>query len=358
MRWHAEGVERVVLHVDLDQFIVAVELLRRPELRGRPVLVGGTGDPTRRGVVAGASYEAREFGVRSGTPLRTALKRCPQAVFLAVDRDAYLAKSALFTAALREFGGIVEEAGWDEAFLQLDTADAQHDAESVRSAVPARTGLTCSVGIGDNKLRAKLASGFAKPGSPLRDETGTFRLDQHNWAPTMHQRSPEALWGIGRKTAARLAEHGLTTVGALAAADRSALAATFGPRNGPWLVALARGIDPTPVRGEPYRPRSYGREFTFQEDVRDPAELRAELARLSHLVADDLREHSCRAGRVVVKLRDSHFRTHSHGTPVDPPSADPETLTAASHRALARFTPTRPTRLIGTRAESLTSDEP
>ena len=351
-------MERAVLHVDLDQFIVAVELLRRPELRGLPVLVGGTGDPTRRGVVAGASYEARERGVRSGTPLRTAAKRCPEAVFLPVDQDAYLAVSARFYAALREFDGVVEEFGWDEAFLQLDTADAERSAAEVRAAVAARTELSCSIGIGDNKLRAKLASAFAKPSSPLRSPRGTFRLDRDNWEQVMHERPTDALWGIGGKTAARLAEHGITTVGALARADRDALASIFGPRNGPWLVALARGIDPTPVSAEPYRPRSYGHEVTFQQDVSDPEVLRAELARLCDLIATDLHAAGTRSARVVVKLRDSRFQTATHGVPVDPPTADADALTTAAHHALDRFTRTRPTRLIGARAESLTSENP
>ncbi len=346
----------MVLHVDLDQFIVAVELLRRPELRGEPVLVGGIGDPTRRGVVAGASYEAREFGVHSGTPLRTAAKRCPQAVFLPLDRDAYLAASDTFTAALRDLSDVVEEAGWDEAYLLLDTDDATRSATELRGHVHTRTGLICSVGIGDNKLRAKTASGFAKPTAGVTD-SGIFRLDAENWPRTMYERPPEALRGIGRRTAARLAERGLHSVGELAATDRFTLAEHFGPRNGPWLVAVARGYDPAPVHPEPYRPRSYGREITFQEDVTAPEPLRAELTRLSHLVAEDLAAHDLLASRVVVKLRDSHFRTHSHGVRPTTPTRDPATLAAASHEALAAFTLTRPTRLIGTRAELLTSTD-
>ncbi|MFR9727905.1 DNA polymerase IV [Saccharopolyspora sp. MS10] len=348
-------MERVVLHVDLDQFIVAVELLRRPELRGRPVLVGGTGDPTRRGVVAGASYEARERGVRSGTPLRTAAKRCPEAVFLPLDHEAYLAASTTFAAALRERAAPVEEAGWDEAYLQTDTEDAHAFATELRDHVRARTGLDCSIGIGDNKLRAKTASGFAKPAFGAG---GVFRLDARNWPEVMHGLPTDALQGIGAKTADRLARHGLRTIGELAAADRFALAEDFGPRTGPWLVALARGYDPTPVRAEPYEPRSYGREHTFQQDVTDPAELTAELTRLSHRVAADLTAHDLLAGRVVVKIRDTRFRTRSHGVRLSAPTRSPDALTTASGEALAAFDLTHPTRLIGTRAELLTSAEP
>ncbi|MCA1228105.1 DNA polymerase IV [Saccharopolyspora sp. 6M] len=347
-------MERVVLHVDLDQFIVAVELLRRPELRGRPVLVGGTGDPTRRGVVAGSSYEARESGVRSGTPLRTAAKRCPGAVFLPLDADAYRAASETYYAALRERSDTVEEAGWDEAYLLLDTDDATRTAAELRAHVHARTGLSCSVGIGDNKLRAKTASGFAKPATG----TGVFRLDRSNWAHVMDGLPVDALRGIGRRTAAKLGTHGLRTVGELAAADPSALAETFGPRNGPWLVAVARGYDPTPVDPAPYRPRSYGREITFQEDVTDPERLRAELTRLAALVAADLAEHDLLAGRVVVKVRDSRFRTRSHAHRLAGPTRSAEALAAASREALTALPRDRPTRLIGTRAELLTSADP
>ncbi|CAM03085.1 DNA polymerase IV [Saccharopolyspora erythraea] len=337
-------MERIVLHVDLDQFIVAVELLRRPELRGRPVLVGGVGDPTRRGVVAGASYEAREHGVRSGTPLRTAAARCPDAVFLPLDRDAYLAVSAEFIDVLRSGGGIVEEAGWDEAFMLLDTDDAWQSALLVQAAVRERTGLACSVGIGDNKLRAKLASGFAKP-------AGVFRLDTRNWWEVVGERPPEALWGIGRKTATYLSEFGISTVRELAGADPAALAARFGPNTGPWLVALARGYDPTPVTDEPYQARSHGREETFERNLVDPDEVRANIARLAHRVAADLAAGDEVARRVVVKVRHAPFSTHTHGRGLESPTREPEAIEAAALLALSAFDLDRPIRLLGVRAE-------
>ena len=163
-----------VLHVDLDQFLAAVELLRRPELAGRPVVVGGHGDPTRRGVVATASYAAREYGVRSGMPLRTAARRCPDAVFLPADNPAYEAASAEVMAVLRDFGpsdgAVVEVLGWDEAFVGVTTDAPEELAGRIREAVHTRTRLTCCVGIGDNLLRAKIATEFAKP--PVRSESG------------------------------------------------------------------------------------------------------------------------------------------------------------------------------------------
>jgi DNA polymerase-4 len=337
-------MEHVVLHVDLDQFIVAVELLRRPELRGRPVLVGGTGDPTRRGVVAGASYEARTFGVHSGTPLRVAVARCPEAVFLPLDHDAYLAASAEFMAVLREVTGTLEVAGWDEAFLLVGTEDAERTARFVQGAVHERTGLACSVGIGDNRVRAKLASGLAKP-------AGVFRLDGTNWTAVMAGRPPEALWGIGGRTAARLATLGVHTVRDLAEVDAAKLAREFGPRNGPRLLGLAHGQDPTPMRVKPPRVRSHGREVTFQQDLSDPGALRSEVCRLARQVSAELAEEGLLARRVVLKVRRASFATHTHGVPLVPSTRDAAAIEEAALAAFNAFEPGRPVRLVGVRAE-------
>lgn len=338
------GVERVVLHVDLDQFIVAVELLRHPELRGEAVLVGGSGDPKERGVVSGVSYEARERGVKSGTPLRTAASRCPEAVFLPVDRETYLAASADVMGALGELGGILEVAGWDEAFMLVDTEDARDTAEVVREHVHERTALHCSVGIGDNKLRAKLASGMAKP-------AGVFRLDAGNWVEVMAGRHTDALWGVGGKTAKKLAARGISTVADLARTPMDEMAAVFGQNIGPWLVALAHGYDSTPVTAEPFRARSHGREVTFQRDLREVEPVRAEITRLSQQVAADLAGDETLARRVVVKVRDSRFGTHTHGVTLPEPTRAAEPIERAAQRALERFPLDRPIRLLGVRAE-------
>src|SRR5215211_1346495 len=157
-----------VLHVDLDQFLAAVEVLRRPELRGRPVIVGGDGDPTKRGVVSTASYEARRFGVHSAMPLRAALRRCPDAVFLPVDAPVYLEASKRVMDALRSFGWIVQEMGWDEAFIAVDTDDPEARARDIQRRVLERTQLWCTVGIGDNRLQAKLATDAGKPAGVFR----------------------------------------------------------------------------------------------------------------------------------------------------------------------------------------------
>ncbi len=199
-----------VLHVDLDQFIAAVEVLRRPELAGRPVIVGGRGDPTERAVVSTASYEARALGVGSGMPLRIAARKAPEAVLLPVDGPAYTAASEHVMAALREVPDdtgriVVEVLGWDEAFLGVTTADPEALAHRVRAAVLAATGLHSSVGIGDTKVRAKIATGFGKP-------QGVFRLTRDNWFEVMGTRPTIDLWGVGSKVSKRLAAHGIVTV--------------------------------------------------------------------------------------------------------------------------------------------------
>jgi nucleotidyltransferase/DNA polymerase involved in DNA repair len=179
-----------ILHVDLDQFIAAVEVLRRPELRGRPVVVGGDGDPAKRGVVATASYEAREHGVHSGLPMRTAARRCPDGVFLPVDRPAYEAVSAEVMAALAELGYVTEELGWDEAYVAAETDDPEAVARRIQHHIKAATQLECSVGIGENRIQAKMASGFAKP-------AGVFRLTSQNWFSVLGARPTGALLGVG-----------------------------------------------------------------------------------------------------------------------------------------------------------------
>jgi nucleotidyltransferase/DNA polymerase involved in DNA repair len=337
-------VSRWVLHVDLDEFLAAVEVLRRPELRGLPVVVGGDGDPTKRGVVSTASYEARAFGVHSGLPLRTAARRCPDAVFLPVDREVYEEASARVMATLREFDAVVELLGWDEAFLGVETDDPEEFAHRIRRHVREETGLGCTVGIGGNKLQAKLATGFGKPG-------GVFRLTGETWFAVLGDRGPDALWGIGAKTARRLAGMGITTVTQLAAADHATLAAAFGPAIGPWLIRLAHGRDDSPVTDAPRTPRSRGRETTYQRDLDDWAEVRREVTRLAAQVAADLASEHRPAVRVVVKVRYIPFTTRTHGHTLAAPSLEATAIERAALTALELFTQRRPVRLLGVRAE-------
>jgi DNA polymerase-4 len=336
---------RFILHLDLDEFIAAVEVLRRPELRGKPVVVGGAGDPTLRGVVATASYAAREFGVRSGMPLRTAARRCPDATFLPSDPTAYEDASAQVMDVLRGFDAVVEVAGWDEAFLDVATADPEAFARAIQDAVHARTALRSSVGIGDNKLRAKLASGFAKP-------AGVYRLTRDNWREVMDSRQTDELWGIGAKTARKLAARlDIRTVYDLAVADPEQLAGVFGPTIGPWLRRVARGVDPSPVLAEPYLARSRGKEVTYQTDLADPARIRAEIARLAADVVKEVAGEGRPAVRVGVKVRFVPFDTHTHSVPLAAPTAEEAPIAAAALAALEKFDLTRPVRLLGVRAE-------
>ncbi|WP_147259854.1 DNA polymerase IV [Pseudonocardia hierapolitana] len=337
-----------VLHVDLDQFLAAVEVLRHPELAGRPVVVGGKGDPTQRAVVATASYEARRFGVRSGMPLRTAAKRCPDAVFLPADNAHYEEVSEEVMATLRARPGVVVEVmGWDEAFVGAETDDPEAVARTIRADVLERTRLHCSIGVGDNMLRAKLATEFAKPGTG----DGVYRLTAANWAEVMFDRPTQALWGIGTKTARKLADRGIATVRELAAADPAALAAELGPALGPWYVQLGRGIGRAVVEGTPWVPRSRSHETTFQENLTDWADVRTEVAALARRVAAEISRADRPAVRVAVKIRYAPFSTYTRSATLDAPTTDADRFAAAALDVLELFGSRRPVRLLGVRAE-------
>ncbi|MET0133155.1 MAG: DNA polymerase IV [Kibdelosporangium sp.] len=333
-----------VLHVDLDQFIAAVEVARHPELRGRPVVVGGNGDPTERAVVATATYEAREFGVHSGMPLRTAAKRCPDAVFLPTDPPAYEEVSERVMATLREFPVVVEVIGWDEAFLGARTSDPEALAADIRQAVNEQTGMSCSVGIGDNKLRAKLATGFAKP-------AGVYRLTRDNWVAVMAGRPTGALWGIGPRTSKKLTEMGIETVEQLARVEPGVLAARFGPAMGPWLRTLALGAGDTNVEATPWIAKSRSREVTFQQNLTDRAEIDAQVAALAQRVALDVLAEGRPAARVAVKVRFAPFITQTRSVTLPTPTSEAADIERAALAVLDRFEHTRAIRLLGVRAE-------
>jgi DNA polymerase IV len=337
-------VTRWIFHVDLDEFIAAVEILRRPQLEGLPVVVGGDGDPTKRGVVSTANYVARRFGVGSAMPLRTAYKRCPEAVFLPVDGDAYLAASREVMDVLRSFPGVVQPTGWDEAFIGVQARDPEALAHLVQARVLERTQLWCSIGIGDTKLRAKLASGFAKP-------RGVFRLTRQEWFDVMGAQPTEELWGIGPKTARKLADLGIRTVEQLAAADDSMMADVFGPRTGPWIRQLGTGEGSDQVSSEPHVPRGVSREHTFQVDVADPDEVRQEMTKLSHELMDDVQRDGRSVARVAVKVRFRPFITKTRSVTLPAPTTDEDGLTRGAQAALAKLELSRPVRLIGVRAE-------
>jgi DNA polymerase-4 len=334
-----------VLHVDLDQFIAAVEILRRPELAGLPVIVGGRGDPTERAVVSTASYEAREFGVRSGMPLKTAVRRCPQAVLLPVDAPAYEEASAAVMEVLRGMpGAVVEVLGWDEAFVGVDTDDAESYARTVQAAVLEATDLHCSVGIGDTKVRAKIATDFGKP-------RGVFRLTRDNWFEVMGERPTTALWGVGPRIGARLAAHGYQTVLDLADADEQVLVREFGPTMGPHYGRLGRGVSSAKVDDTPWVARAHGRETTYQQNLVTADEISAAVQALARQVVDDIRAEGRPCARVHLKVRFAPFFTTTRIRKLPEPTFDAEVIASTALELLQALEDDRPIRLLGVRAE-------
>ncbi|MBC7308904.1 MAG: DNA polymerase IV [Actinomycetales bacterium] len=341
-----DGAEREwVLHVDMDQFLAAVEILRRPELAGLPVIVGGRGDPTERAVVSTASYEAREYGVRSGMALRIAARKCPDAVFLPVDHPVYEEASAAVMDTLRSFpGAVVEVLGWDEAFVGIRTDDPERTAREIQAAVLERTRLHCSIGIGDTKVRAKNATDFGKP-------RGTFRLTRENWMEVMGERPVTALWGIGSRTSARLGDHGIRTVRELAAADDAMLGAEFGPTIGPHIGRLGRGEGSSVVDDTPWVARAHGRETTYQENLTERAEIHDGIRVLAAQVVEDLRAEGRACVRVHLKVRFAPFFTVNRSRKLAEPTFDAETIAQTAIMLFDKLEDDRPVRLLGVRGE-------
>jgi DNA polymerase-4 len=339
-----------VLHVDLDQFIAAVEVLRHPELAGKPVIVGGRGDPTERAVVSTASYEAREFGVGSGMPLRIAARKVPDAVILPVDHEAYNAASDQVMAALRaQPGAVVQVLGWDEAFIGITTDDPEAYARALQRAVLDRTSLHCSVGIGDTLVRAKVATGFGKP-------RGVFRLTAQNWLEVMGARPTIDLWGVGPKISKRLAGLGILTVSDLAFADELAMVAEFGPRMGLWYAQLGRGDGSSTVDDTPWVARGHSRETTFQQDIVDPAEIERAARDLLDQVLGDVAEEGRPVVGLGLKVRYAPFFTKTFTKKI-PSTSDRDTVVGRAMELVAKIEPDRPIRLLGMRAEMAMPDD-
>ena len=336
------------LHVDLDQFQVSVELLRRPELHGRAVVVGGDGDPTRaRQVVTCASYEARALGVRAGLPMRVAGRKAPDAIYLPLDLAHYEVVSGQVMDTLRATGLPVEVWGWDEAFLGADLADPADPevlARSIQAQVRDATGLPCSIGVGDNKLRAKVATGFGKP-------AGVHRLTAATWMAVMGDRPVRALWGVGARGAARFAEHGIRTVAELAGTDPADLTAWWGPTTGPRYRALARGEGDTTIRTEPWIARSRSHQTTYPEDLTTRPEIERELRVLAARVVADVTAERRTITKVAVIVRNTAFFTESHVRTLPAPTTAVADVADAAVALLERFELRRPTRLLGVRVD-------
>ncbi|RAY16539.1 DNA polymerase IV [Actinomadura craniellae] len=337
-----------ILHVDMDAFFVSVELLDRPELRGRPVVVGGAGP---RGVVAAASYEARRFGVHSAMPMSRARRLCPQAVVLPGRHGRYARVSAAVMELFRSVTPLVEPLAMDEAFL--DVAGARRRlgrpaqiAELVRAQVHEQQGITCSVGVASTKFVAKLASTRCKP-------DGMLVVPADGVVDFLHPLPVATLWGVGERTEQALTRLGLRTVGDLARAPLDTLQRELGTAVGRHLHELAWGRDPRPVVTTA-PDKSIGAEETFDHDIADPEAIRRELLRLAERVGARLRSAGVTGRTVSVKLRRGDFTTLTRSRTL------PETtdltrviyITSCELYAAAGLEGV-PLRLVGVRVENL-----
>ena len=335
--------ERRIAHLDMDAFYVNCELQRRPELRGKPVVVAGSGP---RAVVTTASYEARRFGVFSATPASRARRLCPQAVFVPPEFDHYRARSREVMEVLRDQVERVEQMGLDEAYLDLTGIDRwRAAARRLKAAVTGATGLACSIGIGPSKLVAKVASDADKP-------NGFLALTRAEACERFAAASPALIPGIGPKTVQRLSTRGIDRLDQLAATPDGQLAEWFGGRLGPQLARLARFEDERPLETERVR-KSESRETTFDVDLEGLAELEPALERLARELCEELSQHG-RSGRTIgIKIRLDDFSTLTRARTVDGPVNDFATVHGVALELLRGLEPARPVRLLGVRVAGM-----
>jgi len=318
---------RRIIHADLDAFFAAVEQLDNPELRGRPVVVGGP--PESRGVVAASSYEARAFGVRSAMPMRTALRLCPQAVRVSPRFQRYAEVSRRIMDIFRQLTPLVEQISLDEAFLDVTQRPEPPEAlaRTLKERVRQEVGLTVSVGAASSKSVAKIASDLGKPDGLIVVPPGT---EGDFLAPLPVER----LWGVGPKTAERLAREEITTIGDLAARSEKSALSRYGQR-GLYLLNLARGIDDSPVVTD-HETKSVSAETTFPSDLEDPRELRAALRRQAERTVERLRRAGLKGRSVRLKLRLADFTTFTRQTTLPHPTDDLEVVVAEATGLLDR----------------------
>lgn len=331
----------------MDAFFAAVEQKRRPELAGKSVIIGGSGDPTKRGVVSTASYEAREFGVHSAMPLRTAYKLCPQGIFLPVDYEEYSRVSKQVKDILREFSPVMEDVGIDEAFLDISeiSESSEEIARRIKAKIKSELDLTCSIGIAENKLLAKMASDLKKPdGLTIIGEGDIERLI---WPLPVRK-----LWGVGPKTEAYLNSLGINTIGEIAAVSLENLIGPFGDSYGSYLYEASRGIDESPLVTH-WEPKSSSRETTFQNDTDNWQTIAKTMAGLAREVSEDLR-HSGYVGKTVtLKIRFEDFKTYTRAKTMDEFTDSYETVKRAAFEALKRIELKKKVRLIGVKVSGL-----
>jgi DNA polymerase-4 len=341
----ARAEELRVAHLDADAFYVSIELLRHPELRGQPVVVAGSGP---RAVVTTASYEARRYGVGSAMPAARARRLCPDAVFLPPDFRTYRGVSTQLMDIVRAHVEKVEVVGLDEAYLDLEGLYSPRAAmRRLVVEIERALNLTCSIGIGPNKLVAKVASDAEKP-------AGFVVLTREQACARFASSAPGIVPGIGPKTAARLAALDLTTLGALAAAPQQLLVARFGANMGRELQRRAR-FEHDGVVGAPHKVASESRERTFDSDLRDPQQMREALTRMAHELCGSLAAHG-RSGRTIgIKVRLDDFTTVTRARTVAEATHDPALVSEVALRLLAQYAPERPVRLLGVRVAGLSA---
>jgi len=368
------ALRRLIAHLDMDAFYASVELLRYPDLRGQPVVIGGgrdrapltRADGTRRyarlrdyagrGVITTATYEARALGAHSGMGVMKAAALAPDAVLLPVDFEQYRHHSRLFKAAVRAITPMVEDRGIDEIYIDLtDVPGAQADggaavAQRLKDAVHAATGLSCSVGVAPNKLLAKICSDLDKP-------NGLTLLTAAEVPARIWPLPARKVNGIGPKATARLEGFGIRTIGELAAADAAWLVAEFGSSYGAWLHRAAQGEDERPVVTFS-EPKSISRETTFERNlhaVRDRAALTAILDQLCLQLAADLERKGYVGQTMGIKLRFDDFQIVTRDLTLDAPTMDARLIRRAVGACLKRVDLTRRLRLLGVRAGKLAS---
>ncbi|MDE2157607.1 MAG: DNA polymerase IV [Burkholderiales bacterium] len=364
--------QRLIAHLDMDAFYASVELLRYPDLRGAPVVIGGgrrhqpvlradgrrsyarLRDYAGRGVITTSTYEARALGVHSGMGVMKAAQLAPDAVLLPIDFDEYRKYSRLFKAAVREVTGLVEDRGIDEIYIDLtDLPGAQLDAgrsaaQQLKDAVRAATGLSCSVAVAPNKLLAKIGSELDKP-------DGLTLLAPTDLQARIWPLAAKKVNGIGPKATEKLAAFGIHTIGDLAAADPQWLVEHFGRHYGAWLHEAAHGRDARPVVTFS-EPKSISRETTFERDlhaVRDRAELTRIFTELARQVATDLQRKGYAGRTIGIKLRFDDFKTVTRDLTLPQPTADAAAIRQAAGLCLKRVDLQRKLRLLGVRAASL-----
>lgn len=338
---------RRILHMDMDAFFAAVELKRHPELVGKPLVIGGRGDPAGRGVVSTASYEARAYGIHSAMPLSTAWRLCPGAVFLPVDHKEYSRVSRQVKAILKEFSSIMEDGGIDEAYLDITSSEEPSEviARGIKGRIRQWLGLTCSIGIAPNKLLAKIASDLEKPDglTIIQPEDISVRI----WPLPVRK-----LWGVGPKTEEHLNRLGVRTIGEIVSVGPALLVKEFGASHGRFLHRASRGIDDRPLVTR-WVPKSGSRETTFQHDTADLKLITEILLKLADQVTEDIQKRGFRARNITVKVRFSSFETHTRGMTLKEATDDPAVVRKAAVICLKRFDPGRAVRLIGIRLGDL-----